>query len=327
MINLSGKAGMSLIDDSAPSLDRTFSSKFISGLVARKNLLDNWDFRNPVNQRGLTEYVFISGARYSIDRWFKGGNATTAHPVTVRIAAGEYVKLSSDANCSICQIIEHDRSLSGQTVTFSVRADNWGGELWLALNCGGKWIGKQFPIQETQGVKLYVATFKLPDFHGNIRVSINPGGVSRNAEIFTRRIKIQTVKLELGPVSTLANDPPMDLSIEMLKCMRYFEIVRHMHPLMRIDRWAAGTLYQGVKFTVEKRIAPVVTLQSVSTPPVNGKVSHATLGNTLEGFWYARHPRREGFMFVFCENLNIPNESVILSYIPHLADLQRSGNN
>lgn len=32
------------------------------------NLLDNWDFRNPINQRGLTNYT-ADANRYSIDRW------------------------------------------------------------------------------------------------------------------------------------------------------------------------------------------------------------------------------------------------------------------
>lgn len=39
------------------------------------NLLDNSDFRNPVNQRGATTYT---AAGYCIDRWYKGSNMTIA---------------------------------------------------------------------------------------------------------------------------------------------------------------------------------------------------------------------------------------------------------
>lgn len=38
------------------------------------NLLDNSDFRNPVNQRGATSYT--TGGAYTIDRWFNRSGAT-----------------------------------------------------------------------------------------------------------------------------------------------------------------------------------------------------------------------------------------------------------
>lgn len=38
-----------------------------------KNLLDNWYFANPVNQRGQTQY---SGYGYTIDRWITDGTVT-----------------------------------------------------------------------------------------------------------------------------------------------------------------------------------------------------------------------------------------------------------
>ena len=43
------------------------------GSVAR-NLLDNSDFRNPVNQRGASSYSTLNA--YSIDRWIIGGDVT-----------------------------------------------------------------------------------------------------------------------------------------------------------------------------------------------------------------------------------------------------------
>lgn len=48
--------------------------------VSNPNLLDNWYFANPVNQRGQTEYT---GAwSYTIDRWFLGGEPYNAMEIT-----------------------------------------------------------------------------------------------------------------------------------------------------------------------------------------------------------------------------------------------------
>ena len=44
-----------------------------SGGGSNLNLLDNWDFTNPVNQRGAIEYKIdqnIQIKKYTIDRWF-----------------------------------------------------------------------------------------------------------------------------------------------------------------------------------------------------------------------------------------------------------------
>lgn len=53
---------------------------------APHNLLDNSDFRNPVNQRGQTSY---SGAVYMIDRW-KGANANlTVNGSSIAVSRGD----------------------------------------------------------------------------------------------------------------------------------------------------------------------------------------------------------------------------------------------
>ena len=46
---------------------------------SNKNLLDNWDFTNPVNQRGQTSYTVSGGDAsriYTVDRWALGNNST-----------------------------------------------------------------------------------------------------------------------------------------------------------------------------------------------------------------------------------------------------------
>lgn len=40
------------------------------GCGARSNLLNNWDFTNPINQNGETQYVDLAAKQICIDRWF-----------------------------------------------------------------------------------------------------------------------------------------------------------------------------------------------------------------------------------------------------------------
>lgn len=40
------------------------------GCGARPNLLNNWDFTNPINQNGETQYVDLASNQICIDRWF-----------------------------------------------------------------------------------------------------------------------------------------------------------------------------------------------------------------------------------------------------------------
>ena len=81
-------------------------------------------------------------------------------------------------------------------------------------------------------------------------------------------IDIIATKLELGPVSTLANDPPPDFGTELLKCQRFYEtsypygvVAGHVTPLGLTYGTAFDTAHMtGAEFKVTKRIFPRVVL-------------------------------------------------------------------
>lgn len=79
-----------------------------SGGGVNPNLLDNWYFGNPVNQRGQTEYT---GDKYTVDRW----HLATDGVLTV---ADEGIRLTSGA---LFEPFEYELSsfLKGKTVTYS----------------------------------------------------------------------------------------------------------------------------------------------------------------------------------------------------------------
>lgn len=103
------------------------------------NLLDNSDFRNPINQRGNTSY---SGARvYCIDRWMIGSSATT-NTCTVTSAGISFS--TAGKSCDFEQLLEHYSSMAGGRYTIAYK-DSDGVVYCLPFtmgNCGGSKLGK-----------------------------------------------------------------------------------------------------------------------------------------------------------------------------------------
>ena len=85
------------------------------------NLLDNSDFRNPVNQRGQTSYT---GAGYTIDRWKAGVSDCSMY-----VNAGQsvaFITKTEGVNAYWRQYLPHSLSqLEGKTFTLAIK-DVWG---------------------------------------------------------------------------------------------------------------------------------------------------------------------------------------------------------
>ena len=79
----------------------------------------------------------------------------------------------------------------------------------------------------------------------------------------SQHITIESIKLELGSVSTLANDLPMDYTTELLRCQRYFYTNMPNSNAFTSPRdflaYAAHGL-SGTTFPVEMAAIPTVTL-------------------------------------------------------------------
>ena len=169
----------------------------VVGVRSNPNLLDNWYFADPINQRGRTEY----GSGYAIDRW---SSAKT-------IISDGYVSFQDN----FIQSFEWDRfkPLLGKIVTLSYL--NKDAKLTTATGA----IPNSFESNELQG--LYFGPFAMYVF---------PGGSAQVFRLDTSDTII-AAKLELGPVQTLAhkdasgnwvlNDPPPNKALELAKCQRY----------------------------------------------------------------------------------------------------------
>lgn len=190
------------------------------------NLLDNWYFPDPVNQRGLTHYVGEGHIydMYSVDR-FQIYNGVSCDLVSGGLKF-TFPGYSDAGNYIFGQPLENVPGLRGKTVTLSMLVTDYtGGEqgVWLF----GKFHNdyhNSFASSTLQGTGLYSATFLVPDDAEMILVGIE-------SPLIPVTITVMAVKLELGSQQTLAhqnadgswvlNDPPPNKALELEKCQRY----------------------------------------------------------------------------------------------------------
>jgi hypothetical protein len=166
-------------------------AKYQRGAGSNKNLFHNWDFRSPVNQRAFT--TTSAPSVYTVDRWFKQSNQGT-----MTLNSG-YITLNGvGADCTIIQVLETD--LTGRTVTLSV------------LLADGTLSSYTF----------YNITTALNTLSGIFYGVYTSSHYRFGVYAYNTTLNVAAVKLELGPISTLVNDPPADYGEELLKCLRFY---------------------------------------------------------------------------------------------------------
>ena len=161
-----------------------------------RNLLDNSDFRNPVNQRGQTSY---SGGVYGIDRWF-GDNADSVITTTENgiIATGAYM----------VQILE--KKHVGKALTI------------CAKDAKGSIAVATCTVQQSTGYSwLCTNTSTNGTFVGILQT--DTGVLRANVQSVTG-VAIEWVALYEGEytVDTLPEYQPKGYGAELTECQRYY---------------------------------------------------------------------------------------------------------
>lgn len=155
-----------------------------------QNILHNWDFRNPVNQRGVSGT--ISTGTYFYDRWIRNSGTVTVNAGYLTIANGAVIE----------QRIE-GHSLAGDLVTVSVKV-------------GTSYINGSGTFPTSAGT----ASITLTGF-GTATLGYNANYMFIRLTTDAAR-NLVSVKCEMGKVSTLQYDKPAEYAIELLKCQRFF---------------------------------------------------------------------------------------------------------
>lgn len=191
------------------------------GLGRGINLLDNWYFLDPINQRGKTVYEYPGDGRTTIDRW---KNDQFKCELTE-----EGIKLSKNVAdwSSFIQEIEFPDRLLGLPVTLSFLCKAYSGNPHIYIyrtnadGTGNSVIATAFVGTDYQ---VYSATGLVSADTERLYVRITSAGTIPS-------ILIAAAKLEIGSEQTLAsqdasgnwvlNDPPPHKALELAKCQRY----------------------------------------------------------------------------------------------------------
>ena len=240
------------LDLTASELDRTLAA---AQFISNPNLLDNWYFVHPVNQRGRTEYT---GNGYTIDRWY-------ARKAMVEVTASglRITKVTNNDNTAYNQRFEVPANLIGKTVTVSalVKEVSFSGRgIRLGLARSNSISTNSGPFENVYyeaKTGIITSTFKVDslDAYSGINLEIFFSTDSALGDY----ILVEAVKLELGSVQTLAhhengvwvlNEIP-NYAEELAKCQRYYQLFssadkrpsdkRDFRPELRTDATSANT--------------------------------------------------------------------------------------
>ena len=199
------------LDHSAQDIDDTITK---TSQLTGRNLLDNWYFADPINQRGQTSYT---GAVYGVDRW----RSLTGNTISVEMSG---LRITGSNDTSFSNMIQQNipeellNALDGKTVTASILvSENTGGGA-VAVR-----LGATAGSTVTTGLSTLTVAFNKSS-HSYFSI--------QHATPKTANFVVQAVKLELGTQQTLARkavdgtwvliDPPPNKAEELAKCQRYF---------------------------------------------------------------------------------------------------------
>lgn len=224
------------------------------------NLLDNWYFADPINQRGLTEYT-ASG--YTIDRW--------KNSLIDKVEIFEdYISLSvsstSNAYANWGQLLPFNFKELG-LITLSVMYKNPSQTSTIAIyDAKGTWkTSTDMPASTVWNIVSLTISDNSPEA---IKAQLYP---TVAGQALAGTLEIRAMKLELGPVQTLAhkdengnwilNDPPPNKALELAKCQRYFERLYLPRGFILFNN-KTNSLVANLFYT-PKRTTPTITAQSM----------------------------------------------------------------
>lgn len=187
------------------------------------NLLDDWYFPDPVNQRGQTEYT---AAGYTIDRW-KNESANGTVTLNNGSVTFSWNRANSSEFAAFVQILDY-KELVGKVCTWSLLAKG-SGFISLAANDAARLAVILTDEPTLYSITAPLATISWLQNRSHYRI------VADDLTSLTGEIEIFAVKLELGPIQTLAhqdaagnwvlNDPPPNKALELTKCQRYQQVL------------------------------------------------------------------------------------------------------
>ena len=206
-----------------------------------------------VNQRGRTS---MSGNGMFVDGWrvtYGTAVRTVNSDGTVTIGHGYEGNMTNRIDLPI-------DALAGKTATVSVM---------LADGTIGSWT-RTVPAATSSNQKVFEAGFQGHTI--TFYIAANTAAYSYYVNLYTgpnstRDITLRAFKLEVGSVSTLANDAPPDYASELAKCQRYYMRFKGAQYLSLGFALAesASQAYAAIQLPVPMRVRPTVATNGTLT--------------------------------------------------------------
>ena len=220
-----------------------------------RNLLDNSDFTNPVNQRKNTSYTATGSYIFTIDRWKMNYGTLTVNDGYINWSTSEEVQYKR-----FVQVIPHTLK-AGQTYTLAMLArvnqtDYTG--LRFAKKDGSEISGARVALSTTNDFTWFVISYSMSQDIVEPRVEILTG--SQTNQNINIDIKAMTLYEGEYSVETLPEYQPKGYAAELLECQRYYLFVSRNDTVSLFSAVAYTTTnaYISIPTPIKMRINPTI---------------------------------------------------------------------
>ena len=213
--------------------------------ASNPNLLYNWYLKDPINQRGKTEY---RGAVYGADGWKNMGSHNEQRLESDGITVGRISGNTNSGSKNISQSVENWEWMAGKTFTASALVSRATGYAYMLLMHGDSTNTYVSINGSGEGPFLLKKTFTFPaEMHG-LRFLLRSPSSAEDISATFAAAKLgseQTLAHQDADRNWVLNDPPPNKALELEKCQRYFQIfstqekrpvlAEDFRPVMRIN--------------------------------------------------------------------------------------------
>jgi hypothetical protein len=203
-------------------------------LKSNPNLLENWYFADPINQKGQTEFP-VSSRRYTIDRW-----VATANALVSVVDGGIRISNAVSTAQSLVQYLELGvapkegepvtlscLTVSGELYSGTVKMPPYGSKYWTVFTTGGGVSGRVYSAAD--------------DNYDRVAFLIPQGTQEDIAAVKFERGSVQTLAVRGEDGNWVLNDPVPNKVLEPQKCKRYFERVKATGANLTLGVGTAGS--------------------------------------------------------------------------------------
>ena len=223
--------------------------------IQPRNLLDNSDFRNPVNQRGIN-YGANRNSGYTIDRWYYEQSAGAGNGYFGLTEYYVSLLAPSDSYSQMYQNLEKYAKLKGKNVTFAARVSHGSTEKIVCVTFTLGSIDVGLNLFEDGNLKLYSVD--------GMNILIRATGAEEFQFIWAALYEGSYTADTLPPYV------PKGYATELAECMRYYQ---KFQMLTGTDAYAAQRVF--IILPVAMRITPTIAYELMSGAQPNNVVAQA----------------------------------------------------